>query len=83
MIMNLRPSKPESLVSIVEQFETRFEEAEQQEMVDLILEVLGRPDGEAERQAMQDNAVLHREREQDEEEARLRAEQEEEEDDEE
>jgi len=58
MIMNLRPTKPESLNTIVEEFETRFEsEEEQQEMVDLIAEALGRPDGEAERQAMVDNAT--------------------------
>jgi hypothetical protein len=57
MIMNLRPTKPESLNTIVEEFETRFEsEEQQQEMVDLIAEALGRPDGAAERQAMVDNA---------------------------
>lgn len=53
MIANLRPTKPESLNTIVEEFETRFpEEDVQQKIVDVIIEALGSPDGSAERQAM-------------------------------
>ena len=53
MIANLRPTKPESLNTIVEEFETRFPEEEvQQKIVDVIIEALGSPDGSAERQAM-------------------------------
>jgi len=53
MIANLRPTKPESLNTIVEEFETRFpEEDVQQKIVDVIIEALGSPDGTAERQAM-------------------------------
>lgn len=56
MIMNLRPTKPENLNTIVEEMETRFNDDEQNEIVKVITEVLGKPDGEAERQAMTDNA---------------------------
>jgi hypothetical protein len=57
MILNLRPTKPENLNTIVEEMEERFPEDElQNEIVGVIAEVLGRPDGEAERQAMTDNA---------------------------
>jgi len=57
MILNLRPTKPENLNTIVEEMEERFPGDElQNEIVGVIAEVLGRPDGEAERQAMTDNA---------------------------
>jgi hypothetical protein len=57
MIMNLRPTKPENLNTIIEEMEDRFPNDEQQlKIVTLIAEVLGKPDGEAERQAMTDNA---------------------------
>lgn len=57
MIMNLRPTKPENLNTIVEEMEERFPEDHlQKEIVTIIAEVLGKPDGEAERQAMTDNA---------------------------
>lgn len=56
MIMNLRPHKPESLNTMVEEMETRFTDEEQHEIVRLIAEALGKPDGDAERQAMTDNA---------------------------
>lgn len=57
MIMNLRPSKPENLNTIIEQMEDRFPQEETQyEIVRIIGEVLGRPDGEAERNAMTQNA---------------------------
>jgi hypothetical protein len=56
MIMNLRPTKPESLNTIVEEMEERFPDGIQMEIVGIIGEVLGKPDGEAERQAMSDNA---------------------------
>lgn len=57
MIMNLRPTKPENLNTIIEEMEVRFPEDEQQrKIVSLIAEVLGTSDGAAERQAMTDNA---------------------------
>jgi hypothetical protein len=57
MIMNLRPTKPENLNTIIEEMEDRYPNDEQQlKIVTLIAEVLGKPDGEAERQAMTDNA---------------------------
>jgi hypothetical protein len=57
MIMNLRPTKPENLNTIIEEMEVRFPDDDQQrKIVDLIAEVLGRPDGAAERQAMTENA---------------------------
>ncbi len=57
MIMNLRPTKPENLNTIVEQMEDRFPGDElQTEIVEIITEVLGKADGEGERQAMTDNA---------------------------
>jgi hypothetical protein len=57
MILNLRPTKPESLNTIVEEMEDRFPDEQQNEIVAVIAEVLGSPDGEAERQAMTDNAA--------------------------
>lgn len=57
MIMNLRPTKPENLNTIIEEMEDRFPSDEQQQkIVNIIAEVLGRPDGEAEMQAMKENA---------------------------
>lgn len=58
MILNLRPTKPESLNTIVEEMEERFPGDDlQYEICGVIADVLGRPDGEAERQAMTDNAA--------------------------
>jgi hypothetical protein len=66
MIMNLRPTKPENLNTIVEEMEERFPGDElQNEIVSAIAEVLGRPDGMAERQAMTDNAKEARKEEAD------------------
>lgn len=57
MIMNLRPTKPENLNTIIEEMEYRFPQEEQQEkIVSLIAEVLGTPDGKAEKQAMTNSA---------------------------
>jgi hypothetical protein len=57
MILNLRPTKPENLNTIVEEMEVRFPGDDLQfEIVGVIAEVLGKPDGEAERQAMSENA---------------------------
>ena len=57
MIINLRPTKPENLNTIVEEMEERYPGDDlQKEIVGVIAEVLGRPDGEAERQAMTDSA---------------------------
>ena len=61
MILNLRPTKPESLNTIVEQMEDRFPGDEVQlEICKVIGDVLGRSDGNAERQAMTDNAAVAR-----------------------
>ena len=57
MILNLRPTKPENLNTIVEEMEDRFDEAAQLDIVNAIAEVLGQPDGQAERKAMVDNAA--------------------------
>jgi hypothetical protein len=57
MIMNLRPTKEESLNTVVEQMEDRYSDEQQAEIVAIIAEVLGTPDGEAERQAMTDSAM--------------------------
>jgi hypothetical protein len=57
MIINLRPTKPEILNTIVEEMEERFQGDElQAEMVAVIVDVLGKPDGVAERHAMTENA---------------------------
>lgn len=56
MIINLRPTKPASLNTIVEEMEERFPDDDQMEIVRVIGEVLGKPDGGAERQAMSENA---------------------------
>ncbi len=58
MIINLRPIKPENLNTIVEEMEGRFPGEElQREICEIIAEVLGKPDGEAERHAMSENAI--------------------------
>ncbi len=66
MIMNLRPTKPENLTVVIEEMESRFSDEQQLEIVGIIAEVLGKPDGEAERQAMTDNATEARKEEYDE-----------------
>ena len=63
MIMNLRPANAGNLNTVVEEMEDRFSDEQQEEIVAIIGEVLGRPDGEAERQAMTDNAKEAREEE--------------------
>jgi hypothetical protein len=64
MIMNLRPTKPENLNTIVEEMEERFPGDELQlEIVREIASVLGRPDGVAETQAMANNAKAARKEE--------------------
>jgi hypothetical protein len=63
MIMNLRPANAGNLNTVVEEMEDRFSDEQQDEIVAIIGEVLGRPDGEAERQAMTDNAKEAREEE--------------------
>ena len=73
MIMNLRPTKPDILNTVVEELETRFTEERQWEICKAIVEALGKPDEEAERRAMTRNAERAR-RHQVETEARLRAE---------
>lgn len=58
MILNLRPTKPENLNTIVEEMEGRFPgEDLQLGICEIITEVLGKPDGEAERHAMSENAI--------------------------
>ncbi|KAF4637174.1 hypothetical protein G7Y89_g911 [Cudoniella acicularis] len=56
MIVNLRPTKLENLNVIIEQMDDRFPEEDQVRLLHVIAEVLGRPNQEAERQAMTDNA---------------------------
>lgn len=56
MIMNLRPSKPENLFTVIEEMEERFDDDQQIAIVEAIADVLGRRDGEAERRAMANNA---------------------------
>lgn len=63
MIMNLRPANAGNLNSVVEEMEDRFSDEQQEEIVAIIAEVLGRPDGEAERQAMTDIAKEARQEE--------------------
>ena len=56
MILNLRPANEGNLNTVLEEMEGRFTDDQQAEIVDIIGDVLGRPDGAAERQAMTDNA---------------------------
>jgi hypothetical protein len=56
MIMNLRPANTSNLNTVVEELEGRFDDAQQMAIVQTIVEVLGKADGEAERQAMTDQA---------------------------
>ncbi|CAG8970896.1 hypothetical protein HYALB_00000875 [Hymenoscyphus albidus] len=57
MILNLRPSKPENLNTIIEEMESRFPgDEEQEQILNVIGDVLGRPDGKAESKAMAENA---------------------------
>lgn len=56
MIINLRPTNTSNLNTLVEEMEDRFDEAQQMAIVQIITEVLGKGDGEAERQAMEDHA---------------------------
>ncbi|KAI0479173.1 RNA polymerase III, subunit C17 [Xylariaceae sp. FL0804] len=57
MIVNLRPTSIANLNAVLEDMENRFEEHEQQEMVDLVIEVLGQfppsPDEDGEGDVMQ------------------------------
>jgi hypothetical protein len=63
MIMNLRPANVSNLNTVVEEMTDRFSDEQQEEIVAIIGDVLGRPDGAAERQAMTDNAKEAREEE--------------------
>ena len=56
MIMNIRPTRADVLNAIVEELETRFDQTQQNEITEIVIEVLGQPDGEAERQALVDSA---------------------------
>lgn len=63
MIFNHRPTHISQLSILLEDLEQRFPQRDtQQEIVDIIAEVLGAPDGEAERTAMEKNAFDSRER---------------------
>jgi hypothetical protein len=44
MILNHRPAKPENLNTMVQELEQRFTDEEQLEIVQIIAEVLGKPD---------------------------------------
>lgn len=62
MILNLRPSKPENLNTIIEEMEGRFPgDEEQMEILKVIGDVLGRPNDKANIQAMTENATKARE----------------------
>jgi succinyl-CoA synthetase alpha subunit len=56
MIMNLRPANGSGLNTILEEMGDRFSEDQQEEILVIIGEVLGTPDGAAERKVMADNA---------------------------
>jgi hypothetical protein len=63
MIFNHRPTHIAHLLIFLEDLEQRFPQRDtQQEIVDIIAEILGAPDGEAERTAMEKNAYDSRER---------------------
>lgn len=63
MIMNHRPTHVSHLMFILEDLEERFPEpAVQQEIINIIADVLGTPDDEAERLAMSESAKGARER---------------------
>jgi len=64
MMLNLRPTKLENLNTIIQEMEVRFPgEEEQEKILAAITKVLGRPDGEAERQNMADNTQMEKARE--------------------
>lgn len=63
MIINIRPASESNLNTVLEQMEERFTDEQQQEIVAIIGDVLGRPDGEAERHAMTENAKEARQEE--------------------
>ncbi|KAG0653008.1 hypothetical protein D0Z07_0702 [Hyphodiscus hymeniophilus] len=56
LILNLRPANEGTLNTVLEEMAERFNDEQQAEMVQIIGDVLGRADGEAERQAMTENA---------------------------
>jgi hypothetical protein len=61
MIINLRPTKPEILNTIVEQMEDRFPGDDVQwEICRVITRVLGSPNSQSERLAMEENAAVAR-----------------------
>jgi CHASE3 domain sensor protein len=63
MIMNLRPTTPAALNTVVQEMEERFPTDEEQEtIVEIIREVLGSPDGESQRKEMEEGASRERER---------------------
>ncbi|KAI0998746.1 hypothetical protein K3495_g9451 [Podosphaera aphanis] len=58
MIINLRPTKPENLNTVIEEMEFRYPEEEtQHEICAAIMEVLGQPDKQAENGSMRNNAM--------------------------
>lgn len=61
MILNLRPTNLINLTTLIEEMDLRFTEEQQQEMVKIIAEVLGKPDSEANRQAMTENREARKE----------------------
>jgi hypothetical protein len=65
MIMNLRPTQSSVLNVVIEEMEQRFPESDQLEIAKIVENVLGTRDGDAERQAMADNAKEGRERQTD------------------
>jgi hypothetical protein len=63
MMLNLRPTKLENLNTIIQEMQDRFPDEEQEKILAVITKVLGRPDGEAERQKMADNTEMEKARE--------------------
>ncbi|SZF04644.1 unnamed protein product [Blumeria hordei] len=58
MIINLRPTKPENLNTVIEEMDSRFpEEDTQSEICAAIMGVLGQPNGEAENAAKRGTVV--------------------------
>jgi len=56
MIMNIRPGDEASLNTVLEEMESRFNDEKQLEMVNIIGDILGRPDGNTERHVMNEIA---------------------------
>jgi hypothetical protein len=56
MIINLRPTNVINLNTLVEELEVRFSDEQQEEIVAIIVEVLGKSDWQAEKQAMEEQS---------------------------